>query len=99
MNAEYTAPSRDEAIGEVSKWGVGLGMVTMVLFPLSIPILILTAIAVLPLALPLVALALVAAVVAAPVMLVRRLVARSRAGRSGRSRSSSRHPRSAPTVP
>jgi membrane protein implicated in regulation of membrane protease activity len=93
MNAERTP--RDDVVEEISKWGVGLGIVTFALFPLAIPILILTAVALLPLALPLVALALVAAVVAAPVMIVRRLV-RSRVGRSDRSRSSSRHPRSAP---
>jgi uncharacterized membrane protein len=95
MDANRTSPTREEAIDEASKWGVGLGIVAFALFPLSIPILLLTAVFVLPLALPLVALALIGAVVAAPVMLVRRL-ARSRAGRRDRSRSSSRHPRSAP---
>jgi hypothetical protein len=77
MNDEFTA-TRDEAIEEASKWGVGLGIVGIALFPLALPIVILTLVALLPLALPLVALALVGAVVAAPVMLVRRLVRRRR---------------------
>ena len=80
---------------ELSKWGVGLGIVIVALFPLSLPIIVLTLAHVVPLALPLVALALIGAVIAAPVLLARRLL-RSRAGRRDRSRSSSRHPRSAP---
>ena len=95
MDAEHAAISSEDAVDEVSKWGVGLGILAFALFPLSIPILLLTLVFVLPLAVPLVALALVGAVVAAPVMLVRRLL-RSRAGRPDRSRSSSHHPRSAP---
>ena len=62
---------RDEVIEELSKWGVGLGIVTMSLFTLSLPILILTAVALLPLVLPLVAIGLIVGVVAVPVLLVR----------------------------
>jgi uncharacterized membrane protein len=63
-----------EVIDEAATWTVGLGIITMVLAPLSIPILVLTAVAVIPLVLPLVALALVAAIVAVPVLLIRKLV-------------------------
>ena len=80
---------------ELSKWGVGLGVLIVALFPLSLPIIVLTLAFLVPLALPLVAVALIGAVVAAPVLLGRRLL-RSRVGRPDRSRSSSRHPRSAP---
>jgi hypothetical protein len=58
-----------ETIDEVSKWTVGLGMLTLALAPLSLPFLILTAAALLPL----LAVGLVAAVVAAPVLVIRRL--------------------------
>jgi hypothetical protein len=74
MNAEPTYTTRDEVIEEVSKWGVGLGILTMSLFPLALPILILTAVALLPLVLPVIALGLVAAVVAVPFLLGRRLL-------------------------
>ena len=62
-----------EAIDELSKWTVGLGMLILVLFPFSLPFLILTAVALIPLLLPLLALGVLAAVVAAPVLLIRRL--------------------------
>jgi hypothetical protein len=71
-----------EVIEEASTWGVGLGMLIMVLAPLSIPFLALTAVALIPLVLPLVALALVAALVAAPVLMVRRLGRMIRRSRS-----------------
>jgi hypothetical protein len=99
MNPDSKAMRRAEVVDEVSKWGVGLGVVTVALFPLSIPFLLLTAVAVLPLLVPLLALGLVAAIVAVPILLVRRLAARSRGGRPDRSRSSSRRPRSAPSAP
>lgn len=70
MNTQ-PAYTRDEVIEEFSKWGVGLGIVTMSLFTLSLPILILTLVALLPLVLPLIALGLVAAILAVPFLLVR----------------------------
>jgi hypothetical protein len=76
MNAESTTPSRTEVVEEVSKWGVGLGILTVALAPLSIPIIVLTAVALLPLLLPVVALA----AVAAPVIVVRRLRGGRRSG-------------------
>jgi hypothetical protein len=56
MNSQST-----EVIDEVSKWTVGLGILTTALAPLSIPFLLLTAAAVIPLAIPVLALGLVVA--------------------------------------
>ena len=72
MDAETTARSRAEIVDEVSKWGVGAGILVTALAPLSLPILILTLVAVLPLVVPLLAVGLVAAVVALPVFLIRK---------------------------
>jgi hypothetical protein len=74
MNTEDRAFARAEVADEVSKWTVGLGTIVVALFPLSIPILLLTAVALLPLVLPVIAVGLVVAIVALPVLLVRRLV-------------------------
>jgi membrane protein implicated in regulation of membrane protease activity len=86
MNPESKAMRRAEIIDEVSKWGVGLGVVTVALFPLSIPFLLLTAVALLPLLVPVLALGLIGGIVALPVLLVRRLVRRRRSpqARGGR---------------
>jgi hypothetical protein len=73
MRTETTAPSRAEIVDEVSKWTVGAGIVAVALFPLALPILILTLVAVLPLVVPLLAVGLVAGAVALPVMLLRKL--------------------------
>ena len=73
MNAESTARRRAEATDEISKWTVGAGIITVALFPLEIPIVVLTAVALLPLLVPVAAIGLLAGVIAAPVMLVRRL--------------------------
>jgi hypothetical protein len=72
MDAETSARSRAEIVDEVSKWGVGAGILVTALAPLSLPILILTLVALLPLVVPLLALGVVAAVVALPVFLIRR---------------------------
>lgn len=66
------SPSRLEVVDEVSKWGVGGGILLTALAPLALPIVILTIVALLPLAVPVLALGLVAGVVAAPVLLVRK---------------------------
>ncbi|MFL5906069.1 MAG: hypothetical protein ACJ75Z_00550 [Solirubrobacterales bacterium] len=84
MNTEERAFARAEVADEVSKWTVGAGVILVALFPLSLPILILTAVALLPLLLLAVPLLLVAALVAAPVALVRRR--RRRAGPTARMR-------------
>jgi hypothetical protein len=52
--------NRAEVVDEVSEWGVGLGILGVALFPLSIPIVVLTAATVVLLALPLLVLALLA---------------------------------------
>jgi membrane protein implicated in regulation of membrane protease activity len=75
---------------ELSNWGVGLGIVTVALFPFAIPIIILTAVALLPLLVPVLALAIVAAVVAAPIALVRRLRRRRGGGPRPRKQSDPR---------
>jgi hypothetical protein len=63
--------SRTELIDEVSKWSVGLGVLTFAIAPLAFPLIVLTIVALIPLALPVIALGLVAAVIAIPVLLVR----------------------------
>jgi hypothetical protein len=73
MDAESRAISRAEVVDEVSKWGVGGGILLIALFPLALPILILTLVALLPLAVPLIAIGLLAGVLALPVMLIRKL--------------------------
>ena len=84
MSTESSAYRRAEVTDEISKWGVGWGMVVMVLFPLSIPILALTAIALLPLLVSVLAVGLVAGVVYLPIKLVRTLRGRrARLGRRG----------------
>jgi hypothetical protein len=72
MNSE-AARSRAEIADEISKWTVGGGIVLVALFPLALPILILTAVAVLPLLVPLLAAGLVVGVIALPILLLRRL--------------------------
>jgi hypothetical protein len=84
MNAEPTARAKAEVADEVSKWTVGLGIITFALFPLSLPILILTAVAVLPLLLPALAVGLLIGVVAVPILAVQSL--RRRVGRARRSK-------------
>ena len=65
--------SRAEIVDEASKWGVGGGILLTALAPLSLPILILTIVALLPLAVTLIALGLLAGVLALPIMLIRKL--------------------------
>jgi hypothetical protein len=73
MNAQSTAPSRTEIVDEISKWGVGGGIVFVALAPLALPILILTAVAVAPLLVIAVVPGVVVAALALPILLVRRL--------------------------
>jgi O-antigen ligase len=87
MNSD-SSQSRNEALGEASKWLVGGGILTVALAPLALPGLVLAAV----LALPVLLLALPIAVIAGAVLLLcgfgRRLVRRlatndmSAAGRS-----------------
>ena len=66
------ARARAEVVDEVSKWGVGGGILLTALAPLALPIVILTLVALLPLAVPLLAFGLIAALVALPVVLIRK---------------------------
>jgi hypothetical protein len=70
MNSQTEPIKNREMVDELSKWGVGLGIVGVALFPLAIPILALTAVALAPLALVLVPVALLAL----PFALVRRVL-------------------------
>jgi hypothetical protein len=79
MNADRKSPSTVEVIDEVSKWGVGAGIVVVALAPLAIPIIVLTLVALLPLLVPAIPLALIAGIVYLPVRLVRGLRRRRRA--------------------
>jgi membrane protein implicated in regulation of membrane protease activity len=86
MNAESRARSRAEVVDEVSKWTVGLGILGVALAPLALPIIVLTAAALLPLLVVPLALA----IVAAPVLFVRGLVRRVRQRRASSSSRSER---------
>jgi hypothetical protein len=78
-----TPPTGDMAQGAIAA-SVGGGILTMALFPLAIPLLVLTVVATLPLLVPLLAAGLVVAVVAVPIRLMRRLAAaRRRRSRTG----------------
>ena len=73
MNAESTTPSRVEVLDELYKWTVGGGIITLALFPLAVPILVLTAVATIPLLLPFLAVGLLIGGVALMVLVVRGL--------------------------
>jgi hypothetical protein len=72
-------PTASDVVEEASAWAIGGGLITFTLFPLALPILLLTVAFVLPFALAGLAIALVVAVVTAPILLARRL--RSAMGR------------------
>jgi membrane protein implicated in regulation of membrane protease activity len=57
---------------------VGLGVLVLALFPLAIPLIALTAVALVPFLVPVLAAALVGAVLVSPLLLARRLRRRSR---------------------
>ena len=78
MTSTTRAPDRAEVIQEVSKWGVGAGILVVALAPLAIPILVLTGVALLPLLLPAIPLALIAGLVYLPVRLIRGMRRRRR---------------------
>jgi hypothetical protein len=77
MNSHPIATPRQEAVEEVSKWGVGLGILIVALAPLAIPIVVLTAVALVPLLIPVAAVA----ILAAPALLVRAVARRARTAR------------------
>lgn len=73
MSSTSKIPSYSELPDELSGWLAGGGILTMALFPLAIPLIALTAVAVIPLLLVPLAAGLVVAVVAAPILLMRKL--------------------------
>ena len=83
MNTDQASPSTREVIDEVSKWGVGAGILVVALAPLAIPILVLTLATLVVLAVPAIPLLLIAGLVYLPVKVVRRLRTRRRSGRRG----------------
>jgi hypothetical protein len=76
MNAKSAQRPEHEVVEEVSKWTVGLGTLTFALFPLALPILALTAVAIVPLLVPVLVLGLLAAIVALPIRAIRRMLKR-----------------------
>jgi hypothetical protein len=73
MSTKITPATPAELTEEASAWAVGGGIVTMALFPLALPIILLTAVAAIPLLLIALGVGLVPAVVAASILLLRRL--------------------------
>jgi hypothetical protein len=73
MSTTTTPTTPADLADEGSAWAVGGGIVTMALFPLALPLILLTAAAALPLVLIPLALGLLAAAVALPILLVRGL--------------------------
>ena len=73
MGARPQGRSLGKLVDELSTWGVGLGTITLALFPLAIPIVLLTVVAVLPLVVIGLVGGLLAAVLALPVLLWRRI--------------------------
>ena len=71
---------------------VGVGVLVLALFPLSIPFIALTAVALIPLLVPVLAVALVGAIVAAPLLVVRRLRRRTRRPGADRTPMEAREP-------
>ena len=67
------APSTGDVASELSAWLVGGGIITMALFPLALPFILLTAAAAIPFLLVPLAVGLVIAGLAAPILLLRRL--------------------------
>jgi hypothetical protein len=75
------APTPSEVTEEVTVWAVGGGIVTVALFPVALPLLLLTAAFVVPFLLAAVAIGIVLALPAAPILVLRRHRARRRAER------------------
>ena len=83
MNAEPRSPSTTEVIDEVSKWGVGAGILVVAVAPLAIPILVLTLATVVLLAVPAIPLVLIAGLIYLPVRVARGIRGRRRPLRRG----------------
>lgn len=83
MNSDAKSASRNEVIEEVSKWGVGAGILVVALAPLAIPILVLTGATLALLAIPVIPLALVAGLVYLPIRIIRGIRSRRQPLRHG----------------
>ena len=69
-NRRADAHSAAEVADTLGEWGVGAGMVTLALFPLAIPFVALTAVALLPLLAPVLVLGVVAGLLPIPALLM-----------------------------
>jgi hypothetical protein len=78
MEIDERTRRRTEVIDEVSKWGVGAGILVVALAPLAIPILVLTGATLVLLLVPAIPLVLIAGLVYLPVRVIRRLRNRRR---------------------
>lgn len=70
MRASSTNPSTADLVDGTLAAAAGVGVVTLALFPLAIPILALTLVALIPLLIPLLLIALVGGLIAAPFRLL-----------------------------
>jgi hypothetical protein len=95
MSTGSTTHSYPELVTEASGWLVGGGILTVAVFPLAVPLVALTALAVMPFVLVPIAVGLVTAVVAAPILLVRAVGRRVFRALAARRRPQSGHPDSA----
>jgi hypothetical protein len=82
MPSEPTTQSSTDLINGASVALVGAGVLTFALFPLAVPLLILTGIALVPLLIPVVAIGILAAAIVLPIRVARSL--RSRRARPPR---------------
>jgi uncharacterized membrane protein YhaH (DUF805 family) len=85
MERSRETPSVGEVMSELGAWMVGGGILTMMLFPFAVPILLLTAVALVPLLVPVVVLG----ILALPVLGVRAAVRAVRRTRDRRKDSDS----------
>ena len=78
LGREIVAATPSDVTEEVTAWAVGGGILTVALFPLALPILLLTAAFVVPFVFAGIAIGLVSLVAAAPILLLRRARSRRR---------------------
>jgi hypothetical protein len=83
MDIDEKTRRRTEVIDEVSKWGVGAGILVVALAPLAIPILVLTLATLALLAVPAIPLVLLAGLLYLPIRIVRAARNRRRLRRGG----------------
>jgi hypothetical protein len=76
VSTRSTTPTNAELVDEASNWAIGGGIVTLALFPLAIPGLIILLIGAIPLLLLAIPIGLLVALVALPILLVGGLVRR-----------------------